>query len=135
MTRQLVVVGACLALSLGAASGCGGGQEAQSEEKAPTTATTERETSTQAVDEPVIDVIEVGGAPMSVALGDGTVWVAQNQGDSVVSIDAESKTANEPVPVGTAPASVAAAGGAIWVANTFDDSVTRIDSGSGEVVG
>jgi DNA-binding beta-propeller fold protein YncE len=109
------------------AIGCGAEDEGRTQE------TTSANT---AAGQPVIDVIEVGGGPAGVAVGDNGVWVARNRDDAVSRIDPELKrTVGAPIPVGDEPLSVAAGEGLIWVANAFDDTVTRIDPHSTEVVG
>jgi streptogramin lyase len=83
-------------------------------------------------------VIAVGNAPDGIAIGHGSVWVA-NAGDGALTrIDEISGNvlgtisyANHSV-IGAA---VAVWRGSVWVADSSGDTVTRIDAGSGRPVG
>ncbi len=71
----------------------------------------------------------VGSAPAGVAVGGGSVWVA-NVGEATVSrfnpLTFEEGPLRSPS-VGRRPSGIAFGEGAVWVANAGDDSVTRID--------
>lgn len=73
-----------------------------------------------------------GASPAAVAVGGGSVWVA-NSGDATVQ-RFDPTTFEEgpirPISVGRRPTGIAYGGGAIWVANLEDDTVTRIDPGT-----
>ena len=77
-----------------------------------------------------------GAAPEGIAVGGGSVWVADSLGNRVYRIDPQ---ANRVVGTGTPllrghPAQLAFGEGYVWVSNTSDDSVTRIDPRTGEGV-
>ena len=72
--------------------------------------------------------IAVGKSPSDVAVGEGSVWVANAGDDTVTRIDASSgEVVGEPIAVGDSPSDVAVGEGSVWVANSGDDTVTRID--------
>jgi YVTN family beta-propeller protein len=74
-----------------------------------------------------------GAQPSALAVGDGSVWVA-NAGDSTVQRFNPSTFEVGPVrtvSVGKRPVAIAFGEGAVWVANASDDTVTRIDPSSG----
>ncbi len=66
------------------------------------------------------------------AVGEGEVWVASLDGDSVTRIDPDTnRVVGEPIKV-TDPSEVAVGAGAVWVAGS---AVTRIDPDTNRVVG
>ena len=69
--------------------------------------------------------VEVGSDPVAIAVGFGSVWVAN--ADGTVSRIRPGGAALETVPVGERPVGIAAGAGAVWVANAGSDSVSRID--------
>ncbi len=68
-----------------------------------------------------------GRAPSAIAVGEGAVWVANTQDDTVSRIDPRSAAVTQTIPVGAGPTGIAAAGGAVWVANSLGGTVSRID--------
>jgi YVTN family beta-propeller protein len=79
--------------------------------------------------------IDLTFPPRSIAVADGTVWITNSLGDTVVPIDAADNRVLAAVPVGRGPAGVAAGAGAVWVANALDGTVSRVDPGTRQVVG
>jgi len=75
----------------------------------------------------------IGGDPQRIAIGQGAVWVSNNDG-SVSRIDLSTKNVRR-IPVGREPRGIAVGRGAVWVANSLDGTATRIDPKSGKVVG
>ena len=73
-----------------------------------------------------------GTSPAAVALGGGSVWVA-NSGDATVHrfdpVTFEEGPIRQ-ISVGRRPTGIAYGEGAVWVANLEDDTVTRIDPGT-----
>jgi YVTN family beta-propeller protein len=70
-----------------------------------------------------------GGAPASLVVARGSVWVA-NSGESTVSRFDPTTLEEGPlrtISVGSRPTGIAYSAEAIWVANAGDDTVTRID--------
>jgi YVTN family beta-propeller protein len=71
-----------------------------------------------------------GVSPSAIAIGEGSVWVA-NAGESNVS-RINPRTASEvgDLTVGRRPRGVTVGAGSVWVTNEADDTVTRIDAAS-----
>jgi peptide/nickel transport system substrate-binding protein len=76
------------------------------------------------------DNLDVGRAPSAVAVGFGSVWVA-NAGDGTVSRIDPANRSPFGIRVGGEPSAVAVGEGAVWVAN--GDAVLRIDPRTNEV--
>jgi YVTN family beta-propeller protein len=77
--------------------------------------------------------IRVGRGASAVAVGSGSVWVA-NTGDGTVSrIDAATNHVESTIPVGRYPQGIATTAGAVWVSNTGDGTVSRIDPATNRV--
>jgi YVTN family beta-propeller protein len=82
----------------------------------------------------VVATIAAGKAPSGVAIGEGSVWVA-NSGDGTVSrIDPVSNRVTGVIRVGKRPVAITFGEGGIWVANFLGNSVSRIDPATNEVV-
>jgi serine/threonine-protein kinase len=69
--------------------------------------------------------IHVGGAPSSIAVAFGSVWVADARRATLVQIKHHS--IRRRIPVGPRPADVTAADGFVWVASESENRVDRID--------
>jgi streptogramin lyase len=111
--RWALVVGALLVLAL--AAGCGGGAD------------TSRPPLEPSAERPV----EVGGAPVAIAVGAGAVWAVDNTGGRVIRLDPRNgRPAGRPIRVGAGPDAIAVGEGAVWVASG-NDTVTRIDPATG----
>ena len=67
------------------------------------------------------------GAPVSVAVGGDSVWLANRPLANVTRLDAATGVELKSITVAKAPVDVAVGGGFVWVANEADDVVTRID--------
>ena len=68
---------------------------------------------------PVGEPIPVDKEPISLAAGEGAIWVATMVGDAVVRIDPESgEVVGKPIRVGDRPLAVAAGEGSVWVFNS-----------------
>jgi YVTN family beta-propeller protein len=78
--------------------------------------------------------MEAGKDPRAVALGEGSIWVA-NQGDATVSrIDPVTNRTEAVIEVGRRPVAIAFGEGSIWVVNRLNHSVSRIDTSRNEVI-
>ena len=77
--------------------------------------------------------IDFGGTPRAVAIGAGSVWLADDLAGTVTRIDPVSGVVAATITVGHAPSSLAFGEGALWVADSLDNTVFRIDPGSNEV--
>jgi streptogramin lyase len=68
-----------------------------------------------------------------VAVGDGYVWVLDNEGSQVLQIDPDTLRELERFVVGEDPRALTVGAGAVWVVNRGDATVSRIDPVSGKV--
>jgi peptide/nickel transport system substrate-binding protein len=75
----------------------------------------------------------VGRAPSAVAVGEGAVWVANTDDNTVARIDPDTAAVTETIQVGRRPTGIAAGGGAVWVANSLSGTVSRIDPETNQV--
>ena len=64
---------------------------------------------------------------------DGSLWISQGRGDTVLRLDATTGAEQGEVKVGSLPAGMAVGGGYVWVANFGGDTVSRIDPETEEV--
>jgi YVTN family beta-propeller protein len=83
------------------------------------------------ISEPVI----TGPAPYSLAVGDGSVWVANHDGVTISRIAPTTYQVIANIAVPQEPHRVAFGEGAVWVGNWHDKSVSRIDPQTNQVVG
>jgi YVTN family beta-propeller protein len=77
--------------------------------------------------------LPVGDDPRSLAVGDGSVWVANGLDDTVSRIDPATHDVHT-IPVGQSPTAIAFGGGSLWVANDQDRTVSRISAEENRVV-
>ena len=88
-------------------------------------------------DEPELGTVNVGGAPLAIAAGADSLWVANFDDDTVSRIvglgSGQARTVKH-FPVGDGPVDVAVGEGGVWVASSRDRTVTRLDPESGEAV-
>jgi peptide/nickel transport system substrate-binding protein len=75
----------------------------------------------------VVGSAALGAAPGSIAYGEGSLWVAMPNQDSVSRVDPATNTVQQTIPVGKSPAGIAVGGGFVWVANNLDGNVSQID--------
>jgi YVTN family beta-propeller protein len=79
--------------------------------------------------------VRTGDSPQSLAVGGGSLWVANHDERTVTRIDLASGKVVADIPVPSEPHRVAYGAGAAWVSNWHDDSVSRIDPRMNRVVG
>jgi YVTN family beta-propeller protein len=79
--------------------------------------------------------VSTGASPQSLAVGGGSVWVANHDAGTVTRIDQASGKVVADIPVPSEPHRVAYGAGAAWVGNWHDNSVSRIDPATNRVVG
>ena len=79
--------------------------------------------------------IETGRAPICLAVGDGSAWVANHDAHTVTRIDPMTHQVIANITVPSEPHRIAYGEGAVWVANWHEDSVTRIDPQTNQVIG
>ncbi len=79
--------------------------------------------------------VQVGDGPDAVAVGAGSVWVA-NAGDGTVSEvnPSAQRAVGVPIYVGNGPTGIAVDKGAVWVALSVDGAVAKIDPDADRVV-
>jgi YVTN family beta-propeller protein len=85
----------------------------------------------QIIGEPIV----TGRAPLSVAVGEGSLWVANHDAHTITRIDLATNQVVANITVPSEPHRVAYGEGAVWVANFHVNSVTRIDPQTNQVVG
>jgi DNA-binding beta-propeller fold protein YncE len=79
--------------------------------------------------------VRTGASPQSLAVGGGSLWVANHDARTVARIDLASGRLVAEIPVPSEPHRVAYGAGAAWVGNWHDNSVSRIDPATNRVVG
>jgi len=79
--------------------------------------------------------VRTGASPQSLAVGGGSVWVANHDERTVTRIDQASGKVVADIPVPSEPHRVAYGAGAAWVGNWHDNSISRIDPATNRVVG
>jgi len=82
----------------------------------------------------VVGHVLVGRRPVALAVGHGSVWVANTDDGTVSRIDPERREVIRTIGVGAPAVDLAIAAGAVWVANGSDGTVSRIDPGTDAVV-
>ena len=70
--------------------------------------------------------VPIGGHPAAIAVGEGAVWVANPDQQTLVRIDPKSKAVTS-IGLGTRVADVAVGFGSVWVAGGNGETLTRID--------
>ena len=75
----------------------------------------------------------VGKSPDAVAVGAGSVWVANQLDGTVTRIDREGKDPAVTITVGRAPSSLAFGSGSLWVADGDDRTVAQVDPGANKI--
>jgi YVTN family beta-propeller protein len=83
----------------------------------------------------IIDEVPVGARPSGIAEGEGSIWVANRDDNTLLRIDPRSRTVVRIIGLAVEPREVAVAGQSVWVASQAGDAVLRVDPGINEVVG
>jgi DNA-binding SARP family transcriptional activator len=78
--------------------------------------------------------VALTGPPAALAVGAGSVWAADSDGETVTRISPSSGAIVDRIPVAGQPGSLAAGGGAVWAASTLGGTIQRIDRETGVVV-
>ncbi len=79
----------------------------------------------------IVQHIDPNAGPTAVAIGEGAVWVADSDANTVTRIDPTGLLT--PITVGEGPSAIAVGEGGVWVADSLGDSVTLIDPGTDAV--
>jgi YVTN family beta-propeller protein len=82
----------------------------------------------------VVGHVPVGRRPVAVAIGHGSVWVANADDGTVSRIDQDRHELIRTIGIGAPAIDLAVTGNAVWVANGSDGTVSRIDPGTDAVV-
>lgn len=73
----------------------------------------------------VLKTVDPHSGASAIAVGDGAVWIADADGNSVTRVDSTGLVT--PIPVGNGPSALAVDSAGVWVAETLDNAVVRID--------
>ena len=79
-------------------------------------------------------VVPLGSSPSGVASGDGAVWVASPNENTVARIDPAARAVVQTIQVGSSPTGVSVGAGAVWVTDYYDQTVSRVDPSVDRVV-
>ncbi|MBD0329285.1 MAG: hypothetical protein ICV64_04195 [Thermoleophilia bacterium] len=71
--------------------------------------------------------VPVGVAPGPVAVGAGSVWVANAGDEAITRIEAGTRTVQRTIALDATPTGIAAGAGAVWVAHGLLGAVSRVD--------
>jgi DNA-binding SARP family transcriptional activator len=82
----------------------------------------------------VVGHVLVGRRPVAVAIGHGSVWVANADDGTVSRVDQDRHEVIRTIGIGAPAIDLAVATDAVWVANGSDGTVSRIDPGADAVV-
>jgi len=83
----------------------------------------------------IVGEISVGTRPAAVAVGDGSVWVANaGSGGTVTRIDPHTRRVIDTIGIGAPASSLAVTKDAVWVGNGSDGTVSKIDPSSDSVI-
>ena len=80
-----------------------------------------------------VATIDVGPAPVALAFGAGSVWVAGGEDGAIAQLDPVAHRVVQRIAVGNGLRAVAVGHGAVWAAAALDGAVARIDLRSGRV--
>ena len=69
--------------------------------------------------------IDPNASPAGIAIGEGAVWVSDNEANDLVRVDPTGLLT--PIAVGNGPTGITVGAGGVWVADSLDDAVKRID--------
>lgn len=75
----------------------------------------------------VVDSVQVGARPLGIAIGEGSVWVANLDDRTLSRIDPSTRALVRTIALEATPTGVAVGAGAVWVANGILGTVTRVD--------
>jgi YVTN family beta-propeller protein len=72
--------------------------------------------------------------PSRMTIGEGFVWAAKNDEDSVVQISPKTNQVVATIPIGVEPFALAVNGRTLWVTSRDEDSVVRVDLNTKQIV-
>ncbi len=82
----------------------------------------------------VVDSVQVGARPLGVAIGEGSVWVANLEDRTLSRIDAATHALVRTIALDATPTGIAVGAGDVWVANGILGTVVRVDASTNEPV-
>ncbi len=82
----------------------------------------------------IVAETQVGDQPAAIAVGEGSVWVANGGANTISRIDPATRAVTDTIEVGSAPKGIAIGAGSVWVANSGARSVSRINVATGRTV-
>ncbi|MCI0539854.1 MAG: DUF1349 domain-containing protein [Verrucomicrobiales bacterium] len=82
----------------------------------------------------LVATIPVGHLPFRLAIGEGAVWVTDQNDAAVYRIDPQTNQVVATIPVGQVPKGLVVGEGAVWVANAGSTTVSRIDAQTNQVI-
>ncbi len=82
----------------------------------------------------VVDHVLVGRRPVAVAIGHGSIWVANADDGTVSRIDQDRHEVMRTIGIGAPAIDLAVTADAVWVANGSDGTISRIDPSADVVV-
>lgn len=82
----------------------------------------------------VVGHVPVGRRPVALAIGHGSVWVANTDDGTVSRIDPDRREVIRTIGIGAPAIDLAVSADAVWVANGSDGTVSRIDPSADTVV-
>jgi YVTN family beta-propeller protein len=94
---------------------------------APSPTTTAAVYAPNMLPDDVVATIDVADAPMTPAVGFGSVWVSNHHADVVSRVDPETNEVVAEISTGVQPGQMLVTDDAVWVANYGEASLTRID--------
>lgn len=81
----------------------------------------------------IVQAAELTGTPAALAVGLGSIWVANPSREEVARADAASGSQTDRIPVRGQPAAVTTTNGAVWVAGALGGWISRVDPETGSV--
>ncbi|MGH3116910.1 MAG: BTAD domain-containing putative transcriptional regulator [Gaiellales bacterium] len=82
----------------------------------------------------VVADIPVGTSPIAVVSGEGAVWVASAEDQTVTRVDPVARRVTQTIGLGAPPTSLAVGKGSLWIATGSAGTLIRVDATSGSVV-
>jgi YVTN family beta-propeller protein len=75
----------------------------------------------------IVDSVSVGIRPGAVAVGEGAVWVANTEDETISRINSQTRRVDRTLSLGAYPSDVAVGLGAVWIPHGLVSTVTRLD--------
>jgi YVTN family beta-propeller protein len=83
----------------------------------------------------IVAEIPIGARPSGIAAGEGSIWVANRDDNTILRIDPRSRRVTRTIGLPVEPREVAIAAQSVWVVSRAGDVVLRVDPATNEVVG